>query len=51
MTRETVPVLTPGERTPEQLRNRAGMIGTIGVLALLYGAAIGVLLAQIGGVL
>jgi len=45
MTPETVPVLAPGERTPAQTRDRAGMVGTVLVLALVYAVALGVLLA------
>ena len=51
MTPDTVPVLAPGERTPAQTRDRAGMVGTVLVLALVVGCALGVLLAWIGGVL
>ena len=46
---ETVPVLAPGERTPAQTRDRAGMVGMVLVLALVYGCAGGVLLAWLGG--
>jgi len=48
---ETVPVLAPFERTPEQVRDRAGMAGTVLVLAGVFGAALGVLWARLGGVL
>ena len=51
MTPETVPVLAPGERTPAQTRDRAGMVGTVLVLAAVVGAALGVLLAWLGGAL
>lgn len=51
MTPETVPVLAPGERTPDQTRDRAGMVGTVMVLAGVYAVAVGFLLAWIGGVL
>jgi len=51
MTPETVPVLAPGERTPAQTRDRAGMAGTVLVLALVYAVAVGVLLAWLGGAL
>ncbi|MBK5250818.1 MAG: hypothetical protein JJE50_15535 [Actinomycetales bacterium] len=51
MTPETVPVLAPGERTHAQTRDRAGMAGTVLVLALVYAVALGVLLAWIGGAL
>ncbi|MBK5250885.1 MAG: hypothetical protein JJE50_15870 [Actinomycetales bacterium] len=51
MTPETVPVLAPGERTPAQTRDRAGMVGTVLVLALVVGAALGFLLAWLGGAL
>jgi len=51
MTPDTVPVLTPGELTPAQTRDRAGMVGTVWVLALVYAVALGVLLAWLGGVL
>jgi hypothetical protein len=45
---ETVPVLAPGERTPAQVRDRAGMAGTVLVLALVFGVWLGVAL-WIGG--
>ena len=48
---ETVPVLAPGELTPDRVRDRAGMVGTVLVLAAVYAVALGVLLAWIGGVL
>jgi len=48
---ETVPVLAPGERTPAQVRDRAGMVGTVLVLALVYACAGGFLLAWLGGAL
>ena len=48
---DTVPVLAPGERTPAQVRDRAGMVGTVFVLAAVYAVALGVLLAWIGGAL
>ena len=48
---DTVPVLAPGERTPAQVRDRAGMAGTVLVLAAVVGCALGVLLAWLGGVL
>ena len=51
MTPETVPVLAPGELTPAQVRDRAGMVGTVLVLMLVVGAALGVLWAWIGGAL
>ena len=51
MTPETVPVLAPGERTPAQTRDRAGMAGTVLVLAAVVGCALGVLLAWLGGAL
>ena len=51
MTPETVPVLAPGERTPAQVRDRAGMAGTLLVLAAMVGCALGVLWAWAGGVL
>ena len=52
MTPVTVPVLAPGERTPAQTRDRAGMVGTVLVLALVYGAGLGLVLwAWISGVL
>ena len=51
MTPDTVPVLAPGERTPGQVRDRAGMAGTVLVLAAVVGVALGVLLAWIGGAL
>ena len=51
MTPETVPVLAPGGRTPAQTRDRAGLVGTVLVLAFVYGCALGVLLARLGGVL
>lgn len=50
MTPETVPVLAPGERTLAQVRDRAGMAGTLLVLALVYAVPLGVLLAWAGGV-
>ena len=48
---ETVPVLAPGELTPAQTRDRAGMVGTVLVLAGVVGCALGVLLAWAGGTL
>ena len=51
MTPETVPVLAPGELTPAQVRDRAGMVGTVLVLAFVYAVALGVLLAWLGGAL
>ena len=48
---DTVPVLAPGELTPAQVRDRAGMAGTVLVLALVVGCALGVLWAWIGGAL
>jgi len=51
MTADTVPVLAPGELTHEQARDRAGMVGTVLILAAVYAVALGVLLAWIGGVL
>ena len=51
MTPETVPVLAPGELTVAQARARAGMVGTVLVLAAVVGCALGVLLAWIGGAL
>ena len=48
---ETVPVLAPGERTAAQVRDRAGMVGTLLVLAAVVGTALGVLWAWLGGVL
>ena len=51
MTPDTVPVLAPGERTPAQTRDRAGMVGTVLVLAAVVGCALGVLLAWLGGAL
>ena len=50
MTPETVPVLAPGERTPAQTRDRAGMVGTVLAVALVYAVPLGVLLwAWLGG--
>ena len=51
MTPETVPVLAPGERTPDQVRDRAGMVGTILVLALVFAFPLGAVLAWLGGAL
>ena len=48
---DTVPVLAPGELTVDQVRDRAGMAGTVLVLAALYGAALGLVLAWLGGAL
>lgn len=45
------PVLTPDEIAGERVRDRAGMAGTVLVLAAVVGCSLGVLWAWIGGVL
>ena len=49
---DDVPVLTPDEIAGERVRDRAGMAGTVLVLAAVYAVALGVVLwAWLGGVL